>query len=220
MAVVCLAAVVRGPAGGRDGTEPVPYLWAPSPNLTSLVMANIPVERTAGTPWWLWLLGLLLLAGLIWFLAEALGDDDADVAVIDDDIEAVDDVAPVVAGDMDMDAGMALDMSNLYVTRVTGDRTFFVAPSDDANAPETLVILDQEMSPGAPGVEGQVDINPGQRVSLAGAQMGPLGDMNLAGMGIPDEDLNAMTADTDVIRADGDTVEILEADMENVEVGE
>ncbi|WP_412068111.1 hypothetical protein [Rubrivirga sp. IMCC43871] len=182
-------------------------------------MANIPVERSAGTPWWLWLLGALLLGALLWFLIGAFGDDDVDDAYVDD-AEMVEDVDPVVvAGDMDADVDMALDMSNLYVTRVTGDRTFFVAASDDPNAAETLVILDQEAS-AAPGIEGQVDINPGQRVSLTGADYGPLGDMDLLNMGIPDADLNAMTADTDVIRADGDEVEILEADMENVEVGE
>ena len=178
-------------------------------------MANIPVERTGGTPWWLWLLGLLLLGLLLWFLIGALSDDD-EVAYVDDvdDVEVVDDVA--VAGPV----ATALDLSNLYVTRVTGDRTFFVAPSEAMASDETLVILDQEASPGVAGIEGQVDINPGQRVSLTGGTLGPLGDMDLAGMGIPDADLNAMTPDAEVIRVDGDNVEILEADMDNVEVGQ
>lgn len=178
-------------------------------------MANIPVERTStGTPWWLWLLGLLLLAGLIWFLLEAF-DDDPDVTIADDPVESVDDA--VVAGTVD--AG--LDLSDLYVTRVTGDRTFFVAPSEAMADQETLVILDQTMSPDVGGIEGQVDINPGQRISIDG-ELGPLGDMNLAGMGVPDADLNAMTADTEVIRADGGDVEILSAPMgvDAVEVGE
>lgn len=180
-------------------------------------MANIPVERTsAGTPWWVWLLGLLLLAGLLWFLISAFDDDE--IAVVDDPvdpIETVDDVS--VAGTLNAD----LDLSDLYVTRVTGDRTFFVAPSEAMADQETLVILDQDMSPDAPGIEGQVDINPGQRVSLDG-ELSPLGDMNLAGMGIPDADLNTMTPDTQIIRVDGDDVEILEAPMGvgDVEVGE
>lgn len=188
-------------------------------------MANIPVERTStGTPWWLWLLGLLLLGGLLWFLISALGDDDPEVAVLDDvdGVEAVDDADDVsVAGTMDNTVVTALDLSNLYVTRVTGDRTFFVAPSEAMADQETLVILDQNMSPDAPGIEGQVDINPGQRVSLDG-ELGPLGDMDLAGMGIPDADLNAMTPDTEVIRVDGGDVEILGAPMgvDEVEVGE
>ena len=184
-------------------------------------MANIPVERTAGTPWWLWLLGLLLLAGLIWFLVDALGDDDDADVYADDDIEAVDDFEAVddmddvaVAGTM----ATGLDLSSLYVTRVTGDRTFFVAPSESMQDDETLVILDQEAS-AAPGIEGQVDINPGQTISID-SELSMLGDMDLMNMGIPDADLNMMTPDTQIIRADGDDVEILDADMRNVEVGE
>ena len=177
-------------------------------------MANIPVERTSGTPWWLWLLGLLLLLALIFFLIEAF-DDEPD----GDEIAAVETVDPVVTPPV---TETALDMSNLYVTRVTGDRTFFVAPSEDMADMETLVILDQNMSPDAPGIEGQVDINDGQIVSLTGARMEPLGDMNLAGMGLSDADANAITPDTEVIRVDGGDVEIREAPMGvgDVEVGE
>ena len=181
-------------------------------------MANIPVEKTAtGTPWWLWLLGALLLAALLWFLISALGDDDDDVAVVDD-VETVD---PVVAEPLDPVTTTALDMSNLYVTRVTGDRTFFVSASENDMANETLVILDQEPSPSVSGIEGQVDINPGQRVSLSQGRMEPLGDMNLAGMGLSDDDANTITPTTDVIRVNGENVDILEAPMgeDAVEVG-
>ena len=44
-----------------------------------------------------------------------------------------------------------MDMSNLYVTRVTGDRTFYVAASETDTANETLVILNEEPSPGRAG---------------------------------------------------------------------
>ena len=178
-------------------------------------MADIPVERTkTGIPPWLWILGLLLLGLLLWFLISALGDDD-DVVAADDPVEVVEPVettAPVVAA--------AMDMSNLYVTRVTGDRTFYVAADENDTANETLVILDEEASPGAPGIEGQVDINPGQRVSLASGRMEPLGDANLAGMGLSDADASAVMSTTDVIRIDGDEVQILDAPMgvDNVEV--
>ena len=180
-------------------------------------MANIPVEKTStGTPWWLWLLGALLLALLLWFLVSALGDDD-DAVVATDPVETVEpmetvETPPVVA--------TGLDLSNLYVTRVTGDRTFYVAPSETDTANETLVILDQVASDD-PGVEGQVDINQGQRVSLAGGRMEPLGDENLAGMGLSDADANAITPTTDVIRISGTNVDVLEAPMgeEAVEAG-
>ena len=118
-------------------------------------MANIPVERTdAGTPWWLWLLGLLLLAGLIWFLVDALGDDDdVDALAADDDIEAV---APAAA----------LDLSDVYVTRVVGDNTFFVAPTP-GGSDETLVYLEEEPDP-TDNVEGRYDVTAGQHISITG----------------------------------------------------
>ena len=181
-------------------------------------MANIPVERTgAGTPWWLWLLGLLLLLGLVWFLVGLFGDEVEDDVAVTDDVETVDDMdaddGVSAAGTLDPVAATALDLSNLYVTRVTGDRTFFVAPDADSQDNETLVILDQNMSPDTPGIEGQVDINPGQRVALTGGRIEARGDADLTNMGIPDADLNAMTAETQIVRVDGGEVEVLEDDM-------
>ena len=182
-------------------------------------MANIPVEKTkTGVPPWLWILGLLLLALLAWFLISALSDDD-EVAVVDDPVETVD---PIVAAPAPaVPAPAAMDLSNLYVTRVTGDRTFFVAPSENDTANETLVVLDQTPSPDTPGIEGQVDVNPGQRVSLASGRMEPLGDEDLAAMGVTGDDASRITSTTDVIRIDGTAVEILDAPMgtDNVEVG-
>jgi len=173
-------------------------------------MANIPVERTSsGTPWWLWLLGLLLLLALIWFLISAFSDDEEEI--VEDEIETVE---PIPAAPVET---ASLDLSNLYVTRVTGDRTFFVAPSE-GSSDETLVILDQNPSPDVAGIEGQVDVNPGQNVDLSDGRLEPLGDENLANMGIPDDELNMMTSDTEVIRIDGGEVEISNADLENVEV--
>ena len=72
-------------------------------------MANIPVERTStGTPWWLWLLGLVLLGGLVWLVAELFDNEpDADeLAGRDDNIGVIDDVeiepgADEVDGDVD-----------------------------------------------------------------------------------------------------------------------
>ena len=178
-------------------------------------MANIPVEKKAGTPWWLWLLGLLLLLALIFFLIEAFDDEpDGDEVAVADPVETVD---PIVAPPV---TETALDLSDVYVTRVTGDRAFFVAPSE-GSTDETLVILDQNMSPDTPGIEGQVDVNEGQRLNLAGGRLEPLGDENLAGMGLSDSEAGMMTPDTEVIRIDGGNVEVLEAPMGvgDVEVG-
>ena len=63
-------------------------------------MAKIPVEHNSGTPWWLWLLGLILLVGLIWWGIDAMNDDE-DLADMDgDDYEELaedrlDDMDPV-----------------------------------------------------------------------------------------------------------------------------
>ena len=57
-------------------------------------MADIPVEETrTGPPWWVWLLGLLLLAGLVWLIAELFDNEpDADeIAGRDDNVGMIDD---------------------------------------------------------------------------------------------------------------------------------
>ena len=185
-------------------------------------MANIPVEKTSsGAAWLPWLLGLLALLALGWLVFALIDDpdvDDADeVAVVDDnmddDVDVIDDDDDVmVAG-----AGAFADLSNLYVTRVSGDRTFYVSPRE-GGSDEMLVILDQNMSPDAPGIEGQVDINPGQIVDLSDGDREMFGDDDVLELGLDDDDANALTADTEVIRIDGGDVEILDADMNNVEV--
>ena len=53
-------------------------------------MADIDVERKRGIPWWVWLLGLLALALLVWLIAEAMDGDEPEV--VDAPV-----VAPVVA---------------------------------------------------------------------------------------------------------------------------
>lgn len=57
-------------------------------------MANIPVEKRSGTPWWLWLLGLVLIAGLVWLALELFDEEpDADeIAGTEDNVGLVDDV--------------------------------------------------------------------------------------------------------------------------------
>lgn len=58
-------------------------------------MARIPVERErGGSPWWLWLLGLLLLAGLIWLLAELFGPDETADEVVEGEAEQAEPTAP------------------------------------------------------------------------------------------------------------------------------
>ena len=137
-------------------------------------MATIPVEKKAGVPWWLWLLGLLLLALLIWFFF--LRDND-EVAVVDD-TEAV---VPVVA-----DTG--LDLSDVWVTRVVGDKTFFVA-ADSAGSPETLVFLEEEPTPGT-ATEGRYDVTVGQHLAIVGSMM-PASDLDFSTLGADASEVGA-----------------------------
>lgn len=79
-------------------------------------MANIPVEKTgSGTPWWAWLLGLVLLAGLVWLVAELFDNEpDADeIAGQDDNVGLIDDfeIEPG-ADEVDSDVDEYVGVSN------------------------------------------------------------------------------------------------------------
>ena len=75
-------------------------------------MANIPVERKSGAGWLPWLIGLLVVGGLIWLVAELFDNEpDADeLAGTDDNVGVIDDVE---LGD-DADAGLLTDPNELY----------------------------------------------------------------------------------------------------------
>lgn len=136
-------------------------------------MANIPVERTSSAPpWWLWLLGLLLLALIAWLIIAGLDDDDE--VLVEDTVEVVEE--PIaVAG---------LDLSDVYVTRVVGDNTFFVAPTE-GGTDETLVYLEEEPTPGD-ATEGRYDVTEGQNISITG-EMLSVGDIDLSQWGLTPE---------------------------------
>lgn len=192
-------------------------------------MANIPVERKGGTPWWTWLLALLAIVGLIWLIAELFDTepDEDDLAVVDD-IDMVDDTAlgdgnPELlataifyeAPDRDTYVGQEVVLDSLRVERVIGDSTFTVSAIDGSLDVPKLMVLSQEPSPGVPGIEGQVDINPGQRLELTGTVMRLDGDPANV-LGITQAEADAADAGRVYIRAN--SVDINEADLENVEV--
>lgn len=58
-------------------------------------MADIDIQKKRGSGWWMWLLGLALVALLVWLLAELLDGPDAAESVIADTPAAP---APVAAG--------------------------------------------------------------------------------------------------------------------------
>ena len=152
-------------------------------------MANIPVERTStGPPWWLWLLGLLLLGLIAWLIISGLSDDEE---VVVDDTEVVEPVA--------VEPG--LDLSNVYVTSVVGDNTFFVAPTEDGDD-ETLVYLEEEATPND-ATEGRYDVTEGQRISITG-EMVPVGSTDLSQWGLTSDQV-AMVGD-EYVRATSLTI--------------
>ena len=116
-------------------------------------MAEIPVERKDGFPWWLLLVGALLLGLLLWmFLAS--DNDDAVVADVDDDTIYV----------ASTEVNSAIDMDDLRVTELTGDMSFY-ATSDDGQ--RYFIVFDEVPTPGTPK-EGLLDINVGNIVDVEG----------------------------------------------------
>ena len=147
-------------------------------------MAKIPVEKRSGTPWWLWLLGLLLLAGLIWLLIGLFNDDadEADVALNDTTEQVVEEPmqgagaaatgaitsAATLFGASSVQSmvGREVDLSGLSVGSVMGDSTFVVSPQSGSG--QMLVALNEVIPAAPPGAEGRYDVTEGQTIDLAG----------------------------------------------------
>lgn len=150
-------------------------------------MANIPVEQTrTGPPWWLWLLGLLLLAGLIWLIAELLDDDTdvADVETVDpiETVDPVDSVDPAVGpitsiaelADGRNAVGREVDLDDVRVLTLTGDSSFFAGAGPDAATEAGALVVLQGMNesaslpPPPTGADGEYNVDEGDVVSLEG----------------------------------------------------
>lgn len=165
-------------------------------------MAEIPVEKKSGIPWWVWLLLALLLVGLLlWWLLDD-GDEAEYAAVAPVTTEApldptmgatnetmmADGNAAMMAGgataaggaitdagtilnasDRSALVGRQVQLSDMRVVDVVGDRSFYVAPSADAPENQRLfVVLNEMPTPGTPGTEGRYDVTEGQVVSIDG----------------------------------------------------
>ncbi len=151
-------------------------------------MANIPVERKDGTPWWLWLLGLLLLGGLIWLGAELFDNEpDADeiagtednVGMIDD-AELDDDLTGLAGGGVEdeisslaalatgtANVGREVNLRGVRVINVVGDSSFFITESGDDRV---LVVLEDlgEEERGAEGSDGRYNVDEGETLDVRG----------------------------------------------------
>lgn len=165
------AAARRAAPGAAPRTEPQPR--------KEREMAEIPIERKRGTPVWLWLLALLLVAGLIWWFVAAAGDEEEQYATPVVGVEPVDEpvfdtepVEPVTtAGEMNGMEGVTLtqivDNPDEYVNEtfpetevsvgeVATDRGFWI---EDQGERLFALLQDQPQ-------EQPVDINPGQRLRI------------------------------------------------------
>lgn len=141
-------------------------------------MAEIPVEKRSRMPWWIWVLALLLLAGIIWWIV----DDDADeVAVVPPAaVEPVVPMAPVdpaAAGSEITDplvivavpdrlplVGRTVRLTAVEVQDVIGDQAFWIGPDENQRV---LVAMQEVPPPGYP-TDADIDINPGQTINLVG----------------------------------------------------
>lgn len=156
-------------------------------------MARIPAEKKSSGSILPWLLGIVALLGLVWLGAELFdAEPDADeIAGVEnnvgpiDDAELGDDLDATAYGGGDAEmvtvavladapeqtlyAGSEIEMAGMTVTRVVGDRSFYVESSESAEP--FFVVLDQEMTPDVEGVEGRYDVNAGQTVDIYGSIM-------------------------------------------------
>ncbi len=178
-------------------------------------MANIPVERNdrGGIPWWAWLLGALLLLGLLLALTQCNNEDeivDDELGVVDDpgfedDAGVVDPVAPVntapilvldelyllnpTPADVDARVGRTVTLTDAPVFSLAGDSSFYVGTDDNRRV---LVVLsglgESESGAGPPeGADGRLNVDVGDRVSISGTVA--RFERNMRGtMGLPQAD--------------------------------
>lgn len=145
-------------------------------------MVEIPVRKTSRIPWWVWLVSALILVGVLFWL---VADNDRDdlVAIVPATVVSTATVAPVTdlatviaAPDLRVLVGRSVQLDSVRVDEVVGDRTFWVGP--DANH-RALVVLNEQPTPGQPGVEGRYDVTAGQVVDVNGTMR----DVNDAAFG-------------------------------------
>lgn len=147
-------------------------------------MAEIPVQKKSGVPWWVWLiLAALIAAVLIWIFTADDTAQDADVAATSADTEmqmsdpltgnaeaadgsseAFTDLGTLLAASQGDLTGRNVDLTDVEVESLEGDMSFYIG-SDERN--RMLVVFEQVPTPRT-ATEGRLDVNEGDRVSLVG----------------------------------------------------
>lgn len=138
-------------------------------------MADIDVERK-GTSIWPWIIGLLVLALLIWALMKMFDTDDPEVAGVATDPVATEPVvtpapiAPVVAGPTIADVlanpsayvGQSFTTDTVRVAEVVADRGFWI---EGTTGQRLFVVKNESPREGVADVQGQADVRSGRDVN-------------------------------------------------------
>ena len=136
-------------------------------------MAEIPVTKKSGIPWWVWaILAAIILLLLFLFLG---GDDDADVAEVETDrqvvatetttgTDTITDLTTIAQGTAAL-AGRQVDVDGVRVESMAGDRGFTVTDGSGANV---FVVIDEVVPGPDSGADGDVNVDAGQTVDIRG----------------------------------------------------
>lgn len=172
-------------------------------------MADIPVEKKGGSSWWLWLLGLLVLAALIWLLVELFDDEPDEDDLADETLTEEVEPAPMDEGPITdvstifaaaspaMLAGREVQLSDMRVTSVLGDSAFYATPEGDDR--RFLIALNEVIPSPPEGVEGRYDVTEGQMVDVSGHIRELTREADA--WNLSDEEADAMQDDAIYIRA-------------------
>ena len=179
-------------------------------------MADIDVERKSGNNWIWWVLGLIVLALLLWWLIGMGDDDDVDVDPVT--ATAVEPITPATTPEVVGTApgisiadilgtpasylGQPWQIDAVNVVEVPTDRGFWI---EDEGARMYVILIDDP-------AEEPLDINPGQSLRI---DQGVLRDRTYLPQ-IPGEPLDAQTQQTAeeqpiFLTVDERNIEILQA---------
>jgi hypothetical protein len=174
-------------------------------------MARIPVEKKGGTPWLWWVLGLILLVGAIWLLAELFDTGEVDMAAVEPTAPAAvepDVTAPITtletilaAENTDQLVGREVQLSGVTASQVTGDSTYWVhGPDAEARVFVVLTGLgESEPGPGT-GEDGRFNVDEGETMTVEGV-IQPVEPSAPEAWGVTDTEAQEIAANRVYVRA-------------------